>query len=246
MEAVAHLFEVAAGLQSQLIGETEIFGQVKDAYAEACAEKTVGQSLHRLFQKTFQAGKWARTHTAISQGQVSLGNVAVELAARVFGSLKHSHGLVVGGGEIGRDVAKALHSRGLKKISVTSRRAESATSVASEVEGEVIDFKEWQTLLSKADVAVFATAAPTMHLTKAELTSLMKKRGGDPLLLIDLAMPRDVDPACADLDSVFLYDLADLSEIANTNRRIRESEISVCRDGLRQRADAFATRFLRS
>lgn len=235
---VQHLFEVASGLKSQLVGETEIFGQVKNAYAEACQQRTAGKAIHKLFQKSFQAGKWARTHTAISQGHVSLGNIAVDLADRVFGTFKRSHALVVGGGDVGRDVTKALHSRGLKRISVTSRRAETAAGSASEVGGEVVPFDSWKEVLETTDVAIFATAAPGALLTRAELSKIMTKRGGDPLLLIDLAVPRDVEAACGDEEAVYLYNLADLSNIANLNRKMRESDVELCRQGLKQRTAA--------
>ena len=210
---------------------------MKDAYAEACDRKTAGRLLHKLFQKSFQAGKWARTHTAINQGHVSLGNIAVDLAARVFGELKKSHALVIGGGEVGRDVVKALHSRGLKQISVTSRREETASLAAAEVVGEVVPFDTWKTVLEKADVAIFATASPGSLLLAEEVTRIMAERNGDPLLLIDLAMPRDVDAGCGKEEAVYLYDLAALSKIANTNREIRESEVDHCRIGLKQRAE---------
>lgn len=235
---IQHLFEVAAGLRSQLIGETEIFGQVKDAYAEACEHKSAGRSLHKLFQKSFQAGKWARTHTAINQGHVSLGNIAVDLAARVFGKLTKSHALVIGGGDVGRDVTKALHSRGLKKITVTSRREETARLAAAEVDGEASPFESWKAVLETVDVAIFATASPGSLLRAEEVSRIMPKRNGDPLLLIDLAMPRDVEAGCGDIESVYLYDLADLSDIANTNREIREGEVDLCRSVLKQRAEA--------
>jgi glutamyl-tRNA reductase len=242
LEAVQHLYEVAAGLNSQLIGETEIFGQLKHAYEEACERQTVGHLLHRVIQKSFQAGKWARTHTAIGRGQVSLGNIAVELAERVFGSLRRARALVVGSGQVSCDVAKALRSRGLGELTVSSRRLERAAAVAKEVGGVPLPFERWPRVLEHTDVAIFATSAPEILLTAAEVQAVMSIRKGEPLFLIDLAVPRDVDAAAGELESVFLYNLEDLSEIANTNLRLRQSEVEKCRHALRERASSFWSR----
>ncbi len=239
VDVVGHLYEVAAGLDSQLVGETEIFGQVKAAYEMAKAIGSVGRVLHRVLQRTFQAGKWARTHTAIGQGQVSLGNVSVELAERVFGSLRKASALVVGSGDIGREVAKALCSRGLNDLSVTSRSFERALALAEEVNGATtLPFAEWTRALPHTDVAIFATAAPQVLLDVTTAEQVMRERSGRPLFLIDLAMPRDVDPAVGSVASAFLYNLDDLTEIANANRKLRESEMEKCRLSLRERAEA--------
>lgn len=227
--AVGHLFEVASGLDSQLLGETEILGQVKVAYAEASGDKTVGKVLHRVLQKTFQAAKWTRTHTAIGQGQVSLGNVTVELAERIFGRLENARTLVVGSGEVGREAVRALRSRGASTIAVSSRRLENAKALAQEVGGETIPFESWNEKLRFVDIAVFATAAPASILARETVVRLMDQRGNQPLFIVDLAVPRDVDATVAELDSVFLYNFQDLAEIANANRAIREAEVSRCR-----------------
>ncbi len=237
-QAIRHLFEVASGLDSQLIGETEILGQVKTAYAESVHSRLVGKTLHRVLQKTLQAAKWARTHTAIGQGQVSLGNVAVELAERIFGKLGKARTLVVGSGEIGREVARALHSRGASAIAVTSRRLENATTLAREVEGETIPFASWTEKLRFVDIAIFATSAPGTILTLESIEALMEIRGDEPLFLVDLAVPRDVDPRIGEMESVFLYNFEDLAEIANRNRALREAEVTRCQKMLADRAEA--------
>src|SRR5690606_26049826 len=137
-------FQVAAGLDSQMIGETEILGQVKAAYTGADQTGTLGTLLHRIFQKAFQASKWARTHTAIGQGQTSIGNVAVELAQRIFGRLTVSRTLIGGSGEGGGDVAIAFRSRGVACMSVASRTPERAEALAREVDGLIIPFNTWK------------------------------------------------------------------------------------------------------
>ena len=238
-EVVKHLYGVASGLNSQLVGETEIFGQVKAAYQEARQRGTTGPLLHKLLQKSFQAGKWARTNTSVSQGQVSLGNIAVELAERVFGSLRKASALVIGSGQVGRDVAKALRSRGLGELTVTSRRLETAAAVAQEVGGAPLAFDCWHRALETTDVAVFATSAPDALLRTEEAAAIMQVRGGDPLFLIDLAVPRDVEAGVGALESVFLYNFEDLSEIANANRKLRESEVTKCRQALDEKAHHF-------
>lgn len=241
-DVVRHLFKVAAGLDSQIVGETEILGQVKAAYAAAQDAGTLGPTLHRLLQKALQAAKWARTHTAISQGQVSLGNVAVELAQRIFGRLTVSRTLVIGSGEVGRDVARAFRSRGVACISIAGRNAERTAALAKLVDGLVIPFAAWQERLPYVDIAIFATSAPGCIIDAAELTAACRQRPRRPLFLIDLAVPRNVDPAAADLSDVFLYNFDDLAGIANENLRNREAEVAACIREIDARAQRFWAR----
>lgn len=235
--AIQHLFEVAAGLDSQIVGETEILGQVKSAYQEAQEFGSIGTVLHRVFQKSFQAAKWARTHTGIGAGQVSLGNIAVELATRIFGKLTVARTLVVGSGEVGQDVAKALRSRGVACISIASRTADRAEELARSIDGLIIPFSSWKTNLPYVDIAIFATSAPGSILDKADLEPLMRKRPSRPIFLIDLAVPRDVEAAVSELGAVYLYNYDDLANIANENLRNRSIEIQACREYLEQRSD---------
>lgn len=235
--AIQHLFEVASGLNSQIVGETEILGQVKSAYQEAQDCGTIGAVLHRVFQKSFQAAKWARTHTGIGAGQVSLGNIAVELATRIFGKLTVARTLVVGSGEVGQDVAKALRSRGVACISIASRTADRAEELARSIDGLIIPFASWKTTLPYVDIAIFATSAPGSILNKADLEPLMRKRPSRPIFLIDLAVPRDVEAGVSDLGSVYLYNYDDLACIANENLRNRSIEVQSCREYLEERAE---------
>ena len=237
-QAVAHIFAVSAGLDSQMIGETEILGQVKDSYRFAVDQKTVGRFLHRVFQKGFQAAKWARNSTAIGRGQVSIGNVAVDLAARIFGDLRRSRVLVVGSGEVGRKTVKALVSRGVKAISVTNRTAAAAKQLADEIGGVAIPYDGWQGSLSEFDIAICSTAAPQTLLDRETVAGAIRQRLRRPLFLIDLAVPRDIDAEVAEVPNVFLYGLDDLATIAEENRRARESELVRCREVLQDRAEA--------
>jgi glutamyl-tRNA reductase len=235
-EAALHLFEVASGLDSQLVGENEIFGQVKDAYAAAQASGSTGAVLNRLFQKAFQAAKHVRTHTGISSGRVSIANVAVDLATNIFGDLADTKVLVLGTGEIGEGTAKAFKSRGAEDLAVAGRRLERAAEVAGGLGAETVKFEERDVHIASYDVVVCSTAAPTTILSTSAVTAAMKKRPARPLLLIDLAMPRDIESSAADLQNVFLYNLDDLAKIAETNRVAREAEVARCRELLAERA----------
>ena len=228
IDAVNHAFQVAAGLDSQLVGETQILGQMKNTYAAAIKDKTVGPVLHRFFQKSFQAAKWARTETKIGTGQVSLGNVAVELATRIFGKLTVSRTLVIGSGEVGREVAKAFRSRGVACMSIASRTHERAEGLAREVDGLLIPFNTWQDSLPYVDVGIFATSARDHLLDRATLKAVLAKRPRKPLFLIDLALPRDIEATASDLPNLYLYNLDDLGNIANENLQSRKKEVDTC------------------
>ena len=237
-DALQHLFEVASGLDSQMLGETEIFGQVKEAYATAQAHRSAGPVLNRIFQKTFQAAKLVRTHTAITEGRVSVANVAVDLALNIFGGLADARILLLGAGEIGEKTAKAFQSRGAATLTVASRRFERAMELAQSLGASALPFDQHEARLTEFDVVVGSTAAPDIVISQAAVSAAMRKRPARPLFLIDLALPRDIDPAVAKLENVFLYNLDDLAKIAEANRAARETEIAKCRDLLGARADA--------
>jgi glutamyl-tRNA reductase len=237
LEAVYHGFKVASGLDSQMVGETQILGQMKTSYAIATGIRVIGPVLHRLFQKSFQAAKWARTETKIGTGQVSLGNVAVELATRIFGKINLSRTLVVGSGDAGRDVAKAFHSRGVTAISIASRTHANAEKLAGEIDGLVIPFNTWEESLPYVDVGIFATSAPDFILSEETISRILAGRKRKPLFLIDLALPRDIQSTAGKLPNVFLYNLDDLSEIANENLRNRQKEVDHCLKELQRKAE---------
>ena len=236
-DAVLHLFEVASGLDSQLVGENEIFGQVKEAYASAQACGSTGAVLNRLFQKAFQAAKHVRASTGIASGRVSVANVAVDLAASIFGSLAAAKVLVLGTGEIGEGTARAFRSRGAEDLAVAGRRPDRAAEVAAALGAGTVLFEERDSSLVHYDIVVCSTAAPAAVLSAAAIAAAMRKRPARPLLVIDLALPRDVEASAADLQNVFLYNLDDLARIAERNRMAREAEIARCRAILTHRAD---------
>jgi glutamyl-tRNA reductase len=237
-DAVQHLVEVSAGLDSQMLGETEIFGQVKEAYAAAQASGTTGPVLNRIFQKGFQAAKHVRTHTAITEGRVSVANVAVDLALNIFGELGAARILLLGAGEIGEKTARAFQSRGAAALTVASRRFERAMDLATGLGASAMPFDQREARLAEFDVVVCATSAPDLVVTFAAAKAAMHRRPARPLFFIDQALPRDVDPAVADIDNVFLYNLDDLARIAEENRAAREAEIAKCRAIVAEKSDA--------
>lgn len=240
--AAAHLFAVASGLESQLLGETEILGQVKDAYDLAGREATVGPRLHRLLQKTFQAAKLVRSETGIARGQVSIGNVAVDLAARIFGDLTRARLLIVGSGEVGELTAKAFRSRGATGLRVTSRNPETAARLAASVDASPVPFDQWQNLLPECDVIVTATASPTPVLSRQAVEAALSLRAGRPLFLIDLAVPRDIESGVGELEDAYVYTLEDLAEIARDNLAARRVELGRAREIIATRAEAAVRR----
>lgn len=237
-EAIAHLFSVASGLDSQIVGETEILGQVKQAYDAALAQHWTGPVLNRVFQKTFQAAKHIRTNTGIGAGQISIATVAVDLAGRIFGELTSSKVLVVGAGDIGLKTAQAFQSRGAASITVASRTLSNAEAAAAQTGGWAASLAELPELLASADIVASSTSAPGFVLPRDLVAAAMRRRAARPLFLIDLALPRDVDPAAASLANVFVYNLDDLAKIAEANLAQREAEVARCRAILAERTAA--------
>jgi len=235
-EAVRHAFEVAAGLDSQMVGENEILGQIKEAYAKASEEKQTGRVLNRVFQKSFQAAKWVRTHTGVSKGQVSIGNIATELAVRVCGELEETHVLLLGSGEVGEKTTQALVSRGAERITVAGRNIINARKLADQFMGAAAGLDKLPELLAHADIVIGATSAPEPLIDAKLLRPIMLNRPERPLIAIDTAVPRDIAPDVENLENIYLYNLDDLAEIANENLRAREAEVAAAKESLLERA----------
>jgi len=229
LDVLQHAFEVSAGLDSQIVGETEILSQMKRAYARARKTKCTGVVLNRLFEKSFQAAKSARTHTGIAQGQVSIGSVAVDLANRIFGHLRDSRVLLIGSGAIGQQTAQSLKNRDVTDITVASRTFKNAHTLAHQLQGAAIEISDFPALLQRFDIVISATAAPQLILDRALVEAALKQRPERPLFLIDVALPRDIDPEVDTLENVYLYNLDDLSGIANENLQSRKANIERAR-----------------
>jgi len=223
-DAARHLFRVTAGLESMVVGEAEIQGQVKRAYETALANDSVGPLTSRLFKAALATGKRVRTQTAIGERNLSLPAVAVGLARELLGSLDARRVVIVGTGETSELTARALADSGAEPVFVASRRRDRAISLARRYGGSSLSFDELPSALGLADIVVAATASPHLLLEAEELAEVMRGRPERPLLLIDLAVPRDIDAACAELDGVSLYDIDDLDAVVARNRRVRQAE----------------------
>jgi glutamyl-tRNA reductase len=238
-EAVEHLFAVAAGLDSMIVGEAEVQGQVKRAYELALVEGVTGPVANRLFRDALAAGKRVRSETRIGHSRVSVSSVAVELAQDMLGDLAARRVLVVGAGENGELTARALHHRGVHTIFVANRRYDRAIGLAERFGGGAVRFDELPAELARADIVVSCTASPHTIVGREELELVATERDGRPLVLIDIAVPRDIDPSVRELPGIALYDMDDLQRTAARNLSGREGEVEQARSLLRQEADRF-------
>jgi glutamyl-tRNA reductase len=223
-DAARHLYRVASGLESMIVGETEIQGQVKRAYETALAKETTGPLTTRLFKAALETGKRVRTETGIGERQLSLPAVAVALARKLLGDLEGREVVILGTGETSELTARALADSGVRTVFVANRRRDRALSLARRYGGSAVNFDELPRALAQADIVVAATASPHLLLEAQELADVMELRDGRPMLLIDLAVPRDIDSACSQLDGVSLYDIDDLQAVIARNRRVRQAE----------------------
>jgi len=227
-KSAEHLFQVVSGLDSMMLGETEILGQVKHAYRLAQDAGTTGRFLNRLFQRSFQVAKHVRTKTGITQGAVSVGAAAVELASKIFGNLSQQRAMILGAGEIGEKTARSLISRGVESVIVSNRSYDRAERIAEELRGQAIHFDDWPSYMDGIDILISSTAAPHTVVSYQVIAELMKKRAHRPLFIIDLAVPRDVEPEVNELESVYLYDIDALESIAERAVNERKREIISC------------------
>lgn len=238
-DTVKHLFSVAAGLEAQVIGETQILGQVKEAYESAKLSGMTGQTLNMLFQRALTVGKRIRTETKLAETPISISSVAVRLCEKIFGLLAGRKVLVVGAGEISCLAAEQLFERGARLSIFSTRSREPAQILARTVSAACYEVDALGSHLPEADIVISGSGAPHLLLTESAVREAQKKRKGRPLFLVDLAMPRDIDPESAKMENVFLYNLDDLDEIANDHRKEREREIPKCVEMVREETDAF-------
>lgn len=237
-ESLEHLFKVACGLDSMVLGETEILGQLKKAYDLALQTKHTGGRLNKAFQKAFNVAKQIRTETNIQRGSISVASVAVELAEKIFSSLNDHRVMVIGAGDTSEKTARALMSRGAKSLVVTNRSFDRAAALASEFNGTAIPFDNWEGEFADIDIIISSTSAGCPIVTREKLLPLMKLRKNRPLLLIDIAVPRDISPDVNKIDNVYLYNVDDLQAIAGDYLRQRREEIALCEAIIREKARA--------
>jgi len=226
-QCVRHLFRVACGIDSMVIGETEILGQAKKAYETARANRAVGRYLHRLFQRAFRVAKYVRTHTDITRGAVSVGSVAVDLAQRIFGNLGDCKVLVLGAGETSEKTARALVSRGVRDLRVSNRSADRADNLAQSIAGRAVRFESWLSQCREIDILVTSTSSEVPLLSREQLEPAVRERIDRPLFIIDIAVPRNVDANVNALDGVYLYDIDSLQSIAEQSLAMRREQVAV-------------------
>lgn len=226
--SVRHLFRVASGLDSMVLGETEILGQIKQAYAAASTYGTTTRHLNKLFQNAFRVAKQIRSETQITRGSTSVGAVAVDLAGKIFGDLTHRKVMILGAGDTSERVARNLISRGVRTMIVANRTFDRAAELAKEIGGLAVHFDHWHQVFQDVDILICSTAAPHPVVTRDRLMSLLRGREERPLFIIDLAVPRDVEPSVNDFENVYLYDMDSIEQIVQRSFEVRRSEIVRC------------------
>ena len=221
-----HLFRVTSGLDSMVVGETEILGQAKRAYEAARASGAAGRYLHRLFQRAFRVAKQVRTRTEITRGAVSVGSVAVDLAQKIFSDLRNCKVLVLGAGETSERTVRALVSRGVADLRVSNRSRERAEALAFAVNGRAVAFEQWAKQCGEIDILITSTSSDLPLLSREKLAPMLRDRIDRPLFIIDIAVPRDVAPDVNALDGVYLYDIDSLQSIAEQSLATRREQIA--------------------
>jgi glutamyl-tRNA reductase len=246
LDVARHLFRVASGLDSLVVGEPQILGQVKEAHSAARQAETAGPMLNRLFHACFAVGKRVRTETNLGSGAVSVSYAAVNLAKKIFGTLDGRNVVVLGAGEMGKLTAQHMKSQGVRQVTIVSRTIAHAARTAEAIGGATAArWEDMDAALSASDIVITATGAATPILTKARVESIMRPRRGRPLFVIDIAVPRDVEAAAGEIEQVFLYNIDDLQASVRENLARRASEVARAETIVDEELDKFAT-WLRS
>ena len=223
-EAVEHLFRVSSSLDSMILGEAQILGQVKDAYSLAKDLRSTGLVLNQLFKKAFSLAKKVREETGIAERSVSISSAAVELAQKIFDDLENRTVMLVGTGEMAELAAKHLISYGVKTVYVTSRTYDRAANLARTLNGSALDFEAFKNELHRADIVITSTSAPNFIIKKEMVEKAIHERKNKPIFFIDIAVPRDIEPDVNDLENIYLYDIDDLQVVVSANMKEREKE----------------------
>ncbi len=244
LDVARHLFRVAAGLDSLVVGEPQILGQVKDAHTTAAEMQSVGPVLNRLFHSSFAVGKRVRTETGLASGAVSVSFAAVALAKKIFGDLKGLNVLVIGAGEMGKLTALHMKAQGVQHVTIVSRTMAHAIRTAEAIGGaSAAPWDDLDATLGASDIVITATGASTPILTRAHVDAVMRPRRNRPLFLIDIALPRDVDAAAGEIEQVFLYNIDDLQATVRENLARRTSEVARAEGIVGEEVDKFAAWF---
>lgn len=238
-QVLEHLFKLVTGLDSMVIGETQILGQVRDAFLTAQEAEMTGKIFNELFKRAITFAKRAHSHTNVSEQAVSVSYVAVELAKKMFGSIDEKHVAILGAGEMSELALKNLQGTGVSEITVVNRTLEKATEVAKKFQAKAVDWDELPRILQEADILISSTGADTPVLDKQSLQPVHKKRKGNPLFLIDIAVPRDIASDVSELDSVFVYDMDDLHAVVDENLEARKEAAALIEEQLVAEIAAF-------
>lgn len=238
-EVVEHLFRVASSLDSMVVGEGQILGQVQDAFLAAKAAESTGKALNALFQSAFKSAKEVRTKSNISVGKVSISSVAVDLAVSIFTDLAGKTVLVIGSGAMGELTLRSLLSRGISRVVIANRSLEKARELAGQFDGEALALDALPCHLHRADILITSTAARQPILHARDFQEALKKRNLAPMFVIDIAVPRDVDAGVNALDNVYLYDIDDLQEVADQNLEARRAEMALCAEIIDRHVEQF-------
>ena len=223
-DAVRHLFRVAASLDSMVVGEAQILGQMKEAFAIAQEQETIGAALRTIMERAFRIAKKVRTETGIGSNSISIASVAAELACKVFGEIQGKTAMVVGAGKMGLLALQHLRGRGIDRILVTNRTFAKAEQLAEQVQGKAVPFEDWRNSLAEADIVIGSTGSPHFILGKQDVLQAIARRKNKPMFFMDIALPRDFDPEIHEIPNAFLYDLDDLKTVSQKNRIERERE----------------------
>ncbi len=227
-DAIVHLFRVASSLDSMVVGEGQILGQVHDAYFASQAEQATDKIVSAAFQKAFGIAKDVRTNTRISEGKVSIGSVAVDLAVSIFMNLRSKTVMIIGSGKMGEQTLKSLTSHGVGHVLLVNRSPQKALALSEEHGGEAIPYERLEAELHRADMVISSTGADEPILGPGHFQAALRERGQAPMFVIDIAVPRDIDAQVNDLDNVYLYDIDGLRQVADANMEARRSEIDRC------------------
>jgi glutamyl-tRNA reductase len=241
-EAIRHVFRVAASLDSMMVGEPQILGQVKEAYRIATDAGTVGMHLSALMSRAFAVAKKVRSETGISQAAVSVSYAAVELAKKIFGSLSGKVVMIIGASKMGELAAKHLNRAGVSSVLVTNRTFERAVELAKVFQGAAIPFEHFTDHMDRADIIISSTGASHFIIDRALAEQIIHRRKNNPVFFIDIAVPRDIDPAVNEIDNAFLYDIDDLQQVIDMNLKERMKEASRAEEIVDSEVQAFCTK----
>jgi glutamyl-tRNA reductase len=242
MDAIRHVFRVASSLDSMMIGEPQILGQVKEAYRLAADAGTIGMHLSALMSRAFAVAKKIRSETGISQSAVSVSYAAVELARKIFGELNGKTVMIIGASKMGELAAKHLKRAGVSSVLVTNRTFERAVELATVFEGAAVPFEHFVDHIDHADIVISSTGAPHFVITKPMAEQIISRRKNKPMFFIDIAVPRDIDPTVNEIDNAFLYDIDDLQQVVDSNLKERMKEAHRAEEIIDQEVQVFCSK----